>query len=126
MEHFSASQILGSPLTADPHEAAHVVVRLSSIPHAGQGPSQKMIELKFTLVKGIVMGCGIARFGRRGLKKPKLDNFVVRNHQSCPKLAQAWDKTILSNFSPSEHLSFFFFCLCKQPIVDAFPDCNIF
>ena len=72
MEHFSASQILGSPLTADPHEAAHVVVRLSSIPHAGQGPSQKMIELKFTLVKGIVMGCGIARFGRRGLKNLNL------------------------------------------------------
>ena len=83
MEHFSASQILGSPLTADPHEAAHVVVRLSSIPHAGQGPSQKMIELKFTLVKGIVIGCGIAR--SRGLLY-KLENFSPEFDPQGPQM----------------------------------------
>ena len=41
VEHCSANMISPSPLEADPHEAGHVEVRLSSIPHAGQGLSQK-------------------------------------------------------------------------------------
>ena len=41
VEHCSANMISPSPLEADPHEAEHVEVRLSSIPQAGQGLSQK-------------------------------------------------------------------------------------
>lgn len=43
VEHCSANMISPSPLEADPHEAEHVEVRLSSIPQAGQGLSQKKI-----------------------------------------------------------------------------------
>ena len=37
VQHSSVNLISVSPLVADPHEAAHVTVGLSSIPEAGQG-----------------------------------------------------------------------------------------
>ena len=49
VQHSSVNLISASPLVADPHEAAHVTVGLSSIPEAGQGQSQKKdgIHIKY-------------------------------------------------------------------------------
>ena len=40
-----ANMISVSPLVPDPHEAERVAVRLSSLPEAGQGRSQKEINV---------------------------------------------------------------------------------
>ena len=51
-----ANMISVSPLVPDPHEAERVAVRLSSLPEAGQGPSQKKMESTLKVPVALLWG----------------------------------------------------------------------